>query len=247
MFLFLLFLFIFYVFYRNKEKFINTSNIIFINKNDLTNILIQDNDNYYKTFNKNDMIVRNIKHINDYYEIIKNSTIDCNNKIKDKIIKCIFKVEEKFKNINLDYMDGKKFNNITWKFGFIKDKLYEGGLPHTRNDNIILPFDYLESIDENSLIKLLIHEKIHVYQKLYHDDIEKYLIKNNFNIVNKIITNRRANPDMDNKIYKDKNNNAYYAQYNNKPKDIMDVTYYPINNSLHEHPFEKMAYELSNY
>ena len=50
---------------------------------------------------------------------------------------------------------------------------------------------------------------------------------------------------MNNKIYKDKNNHLYYSQYNDNPNKITDVTFHPINNSLHEHPFEKMAYDLS--
>jgi len=233
--------------YKNKETFINTSDIIFINKDDLTRILINDSDNYYKTFNKNDMIVRNINNMDEYYHMISNSTIDCTDDIKDKIIKYIFKIKDKFKNIDSYYMNGKKFNNIIWKIGLIKGKLYEGGLPHTRNDIIILPIEYLVSIDEKTFINLLIHEKIHVYQKLYPDDMDKYLIKNNFTVVNNMITNMRANPDMNNKIYKDKDNNMYYSQYHDKPKNIMDVTFHPINNSLYEHPFEKMAYELSNY
>ena len=223
-----------------------TNTFEFLNNDTLYDFLIKDNDNYYKTFNKNDMIVRNINSINDYHKIIKQSVCNCSEVIKNKIIKCINLIDNKINNINYDYFNGEKFNKIIWKIGFIKGKLYEGGLPHTRNDIIILPIDYLESLDNITLTKLLIHEKIHVYQKLYHDDIEKYLIKNNFNIINKIIYNRRANPDMHNKIYMDKDNNIYYSQYNNKPKNIMDVTYYPINNSLHEHPFEKMAYEISN-
>jgi len=246
--MFLIILFIFYLFYKKKDYFMNTNNnIVFINKDDLYNLLICDNDNYYTTFNENDLHVRNIKHITDYHIFINNSVTECSDDIKKHIIKCIKMIETKFNDINYDYFNGKKFNKIIWKIGFIKGKLYEGGLPHTRNDVIILPIEYLESIDNNALIKLLIHEKIHVYQKSYPNDIAKYLIINNFTVSDMIIYNKRANPDMDNKIYKDKDNKLYYSQYNKNPKNIMDVTYYPINNSLHEHPYEKMAYDISNY
>ena len=32
---------------------------------------------------------------------------------------------------------------------------------------------------------------------------------------------------MNNKFYKDKDNNIYYSQYNDNPKKITDVTFYP--------------------
>ena len=235
----------------NMREHMNNTKIIFLNKNNLSDYLIQDNDNYYKTFNNNDMIVRNIKNINEYYQIINKSVVDSNDIIRNKILKCIKKIENKFNNKNYEYFNGNKFNNITWKIGFIKGKLYEEGLPHTRDQVIILPIEYVESINNDTLIRLLIHEKIHVYQKIYHDDIAIYLINNNFtmvdNNINININNKRANPDMDDKLYMDKDNNIYYSQYNKNPKSIMDVRYFPINESSYEHPFEKMAYEISNY
>lgn len=231
----------------NMREHMNNTKIIFLNKNNLSDYLIQDNDNYYKTFNNNDMIVRNIKNINEYYKMINKSVVDSNDTIKNKILECIKKIENKFNNKNYEYFNGNKFNNITWKIGFIKGKLYEEGLPHTRDQVIILPIEYIESINNDTLIRLLIHEKIHVYQKIYHDDIAIYLINNNFTMVDNNINNKRANPDMDDKLYMDKDNNIYYSQYNKNPKSIMDVRYFPINESLYEHPFEKMAYEISNY
>jgi predicted metalloprotease with PDZ domain len=153
------------------REHMNNTKIIFLNKNNLSDYLIQDNDNYYKTFNNNDMIVRNIKNINEYYQIINKSVVDSNDIIRNKILKCIKKIENKFNNKNYEYFNGNKFNNITWKIGFIKGKLYEEGLPHTRDQVIILPIEYVESINNDTLIRLLIHEKIHVYQKIYHDDI----------------------------------------------------------------------------
>jgi len=227
----------------NKDSI--QKNIIFLTKEELYRELVQNDDKYYNTFNKNDMNVRNITNINDYHKLIMLSTIDCDENNKNKIINCINIIKNKFNNIKFDYFDGGKFNNIKWQIGFVKGKLYEGGLPHTRNSTIILSDDYIQTINDKSLITLLIHEQIHIYQKLYPDDILKYLNAHNFTEAHITIKNKRANPDMNNKFYKDKDNNIYYSQYNDNPKKITDVTFYPINNSLYEHPFEKMAYELS--
>ena len=55
----------------------------------------------------------------------------------------------------------------------------------------------------------------------------------------------RANPDIDKYLYK-KDMDIYYSRYNDNPNSITDVTYYPINDSTLEHPYEMMAYNLSN-
>jgi hypothetical protein len=234
-----------YLLYKNRESFMNID-IVFLNKNELYKLLIKNEDLYYNTFTDNDLIVRNINNINDYYNLIKYSVVDCDNKNKTKIQNCIYVIDKKFNDIKFNYFDGIKFNNIKWQFGFIKGKLYEGGLPHTRNDTIILPIEYINSVNNDVLIKLLIHEKIHVYQKLYPNDIKKYLITHNFTETNIIVKNKRANPDINNIIYKDINNKLYYTQYNNNPKNISDVTYYPNNSIIYEHPYEQMAYNFEN-
>ena len=56
----------------------------------------------------------------------------------------------------------------------------------------------------------------------------------------------RANPDLDNWIYKDANNNIYKSYYNDMPSSIEDIKYYPVNNQRFEHPYEKMAIEIES-
>jgi hypothetical protein len=88
-----------------------------------------------------------------------------------------------------------------------------------------------------------------LYQKIYHDDIQKYIRNNNFVKHKKRSSydNIRANPDLDTWIYKDKNDNLYKAVYNNKAQTVEDITYFPIDNQSHEHPYEKMAIEMEKY
>ena len=54
----------------------NTSNVVFLNKNELSTFLIKDKDNYYKSFHEKDLIVRKVSNINEYKEKIRNSTSD---------------------------------------------------------------------------------------------------------------------------------------------------------------------------
>jgi hypothetical protein len=222
--------------------------IYFLDKEQLFDLLKNDNDNYYKTFNKNDYKTRNINNINEYINLIKESTTDFTDLEKDKLIRCAKKINIYFDNIKYEWFNGKKANAILWKFGCIKGKLYENGLPHTRIDTIILSKEHLNTYDDNKLIKLLIHEKIHVYQKMYPNDVQLYIKLNGFIPIKKreMNDNIRANPDLDNWIYKDKESNIYKAEYKKDPKTIKDVIYYPTDTQLYEHPYETMAITIEN-
>lgn len=230
------------------DYFSNNIDIIFLSKDELYSILKNNNDNYYNKFYKNDLKVRNINNINEYIYNIKNYVEDMNHEHKIKLKRCIEIVNEFFNNIKKDWFDGIKANNIKWIIGMNTGKYYENGLPHTRDNIIILSKEHIETYSDNKLIKTLIHEKIHLYQKIYKDDIDIYIKKNNFTKI-KLRTendNIRANPDLDNWIYKDNNNNILKATYNNNASSIEDIQYSPINIQSYEHPFEKMAIEIEN-
>ena len=243
---FFIFLFILFFLMNNYisikyiEKF--DDNIIFLNNHELLEILLNNQDKYYDSFFENDFTARNIKNIDEYKNLIKESVSNFNNKQKNKIKKCIENADKYFSSLHLDWLDGNKMNKLKWIIGCIKGKYYENGLPHTRNNIIII------TSNERNLTRTLIHEKVHIYQKYYNDDIQKYINKNKFIKIKKreSFDNIRANPDLDNWIYKDHENKIYKALYNNNPVSIEDINYIPINNQSCEHPYEKMAIEIEN-
>jgi len=234
---------------NNKLSIENfNNNIYFLSSKELYNILKNDNDNYFKSFYNNDFYSRKIKNIDDYLINIQNSVSDLNNEEILKLTKCIENINLKLLNIDLLWFNGKQAYNIPWKIGCIKGKLYEHGLPHTRDDIIILSKDNINDYSMKKLMKTLMHEKVHIYQKIHKDDVEKYIKMNNFIKIKERSSsdNIRANPDLDNWIYKDANNNIYQAVYNNEPSSVEDITYLPINSQSYEHPFEKMAIFIEN-
>ena len=83
---------------------------------------------------------------------------------------------------------------------------------------------------------------------MYPNDIELYLKSNGFTKykLRKEFTNTRSNPDMDEWIYKNNKDEIMIAEYNYNPTSIMDVIIKPVNNSKYEHPFEYMAYNITN-
>jgi len=229
------------VFYKN------TQNIIFLNKNELASFLISDKDNYHKSFHEKDLIVRKVSNIDEYNEKIRKSTSDFSLYQKEKIIVCVEKLNNTLVKVKYPWFDGKKAIQTPWKFGSINGTGYENGLPHTRSDIIILPQVALDNYSSQELTKLILHEKIHVYQKMYPNDVENYIQYNKYYKFKKRaeIVGSRANPDLNEWTYNDSSNKTFVAIYNSNPTNISDVKFYPNNNNSEEHPFEKMAYEMS--
>ena len=248
--LIILYIYLFYsnIFEQIKFEQIKESKNNYMTKDELYEYLIKDSDNYFKNFSNSDFKVRKVNNINEYYQNIKLACSDINKSTEKFLNKCITVANEKLTNYNCVGFDGAKCANLEWKIGIVKDKLYEEGFPHTRHNVIILPSSSLNN--KESLINTLIHEKIHVYQKMYPKDIEQYLQANGFtkyklrNSFNNI--NIRSNPDMDEWIYKNKDNEIMMAEYKENAKSIMDVNIKPTNNYQHEHPFEYMAYNITS-
>ena len=242
---------IFYIIniYQVKDLFTNPTPIEFLNTSEIYQIFKRDKDNYFKSFYKNDLYARHINSIQDYLDKIRSSTYNITDKQKTKITKCINNVNETCKNIKLGWFDGKKANSIKWKIGGITGKLYENGLPHTRDDIILISDENINNYSDTKLTKTLLHEKVHIYQKIYPDDIQLYISSKNFKKIRERSPsdNIRANPDLDNWIYQDLKGDIYEAIYNNNPSSIEDITYKPINNQSYEHPYEKMAIEIEKY
>jgi len=236
------FAFIVFIIFYNFE-FFNSDHLKLLSKNELENILINNSDNYYDTFTELDLKVRDVKSIDEYKNKIKNIHYKSNNNEYNNILYIINKIDNIFKQYNIIGFDGNKASKIKWNIGIINSNIYEHGLPHTRNDVIIISNNILNN---NKLEITLFHEKIHIYQKLYPNDIKNYFINNGFYISKKNTNLIRANPDTDNYIYKNKNNQEMMCVYNNNPTSILDVSYIPNNDIKNEHPLEYMAYMIQS-
>jgi hypothetical protein len=201
--------------------------ITFYRKDETYNIL-KNNKNYYKNFRKVDLDVRNIKNINEYIENIRDDV--CNFSLYEKIrlANCCRIANDKIYKKKYEWFDGKKAYDIDWEFCYI-DKYYENGFPHTVYGKIIILSKFImDKYTDKQLIRTLIHEKTHLYQNKYKDDIKIYLDKNNIVYYKKRedSDNIRVNPDTDNLIYKDNSNNFYYkAKFNDNPSNLNYVSF----------------------
>ena len=214
---------------RQSENFINVNTNIYLTREETANIIKNDSDNYIKSLSPADLFARDVSNSSEYiYKIIDGCLNFTENQIK-KLNTC--------SNIARNFFD----NKYAWKF-CLRDEIYEEGFPHTRMDIVFLSPKIVNYADDN-LIRILIHESIHIYQRYNKTEINNYLRENGYSVSRRRDSEPliRANPDLDEYIYKDKDGNEMIYKYKSSmPHGINDVI--PNDN---EHPFEKMAYEVS--
>lgn len=238
-------------FYFASKMVQNTDNVIFLSNEETQDILNNDADHYYQTFHKTDLKVRKSKNIQDYLAKISKSGCNGTEENKEKILYCIKKINEKFQTQKNDTIEGVhmgKLLDLKWKIGFICDKFYENGLPHTRGDTILINNQDMQRRNLTEMCRLLIHEKVHVYQKIYKNEFQSSLVEkfeqtqeNDYKT-----TNIRANPDIDNFIYKRKEDGKVLkSTYKKKASRFSDVIH-PNNDHTLEHPFENIAYTVES-
>lgn len=233
------------VYYFMNIHIVRKKSDIFLTKDELYNYLIKDSDNFYDKLKPIDLLVRKVDSVDEYKKKIYNS-IDVFTLNEMRILmKSIQNCNKFLLTLNIPGFNGNKCKKIPWKIGCINGEEYEAGLPHTRGNVIIFP-RYKLNRSEGSFTRTLIHERIHIYQKLYPNDIEIYLKDNGYKRFKPIyMTKTRANPDINEWSYLDKDGNIMSAEYNKNPKSITDVKFTPKNSSEYEHPLEKMAVDLS--
>jgi len=243
---------IFAAYYIYNKNNINENNVYFMNTEETKAFLLKDDDKYIRNLSKYDLYARRAKTSKEYLDSISNAVSSFNEDEIAKLIKCSHDADIFFKNLYIkEYKDlnGKDIAAIKWIYAITENNKYEEGLPHTRMDIIFLSKNILKNND-NDLTNTLIHEKIHIYQRMNPMLFDKILASMNYSIVDRYLieNNRliRSNPDVNNYIYIDNNTNKYFIclYRSDKPTGINDVI---INNYAIEHPYEKIAYDIANH
>lgn len=212
----------------------------FLSYSDALSILQSDADGFFNRFTKYDMKARSIKNISEYKNKIKNTIINPSLFDMYKVQKCINEIS-KLDHEN-EWLNPKSFHEIPWKIIVVKGSTYELGLPHTRTDCIVINTHTLKS---PMLIEILLHEKLHVYQKIYKNKVQTYINKNYKPTYHDPLS--RANPDTDGKTYQDKMGRVFKATYDINNIALNNVKFHPIDDHKYEHPLEYMVYELLEF
>ena len=216
--------------------------LTFVPADAVISFLQSDPDHYYDTFTRFDLRARHVASVADYIDRIPEAIVDASAGLRARIRKAVPIVDARLARIRRVSFNGQKAADLPWHIGFMKenkDKLYEDGLPHTRIDLIMLP-TRLAKASDNELIDTLFHEKVHIYQKAYPRDLERWLAHNGFERVRRRTKGSRirANPDIDGWVYRDANR-VYKCLYSSEtPHHIEDVKEGGLD---FEHPFEAAA------
>lgn len=204
--------------------------------------LSNDPDNYVEGMSSYDLIARGANSYTDYLKRISAAAHEATKWESDVIANAVAVVDKYIKQ------DKKKLlspyiADIPWNIAITQGRDYEDGFPHTRK-NVIFINDSL--IKSSALASTLLHEKIHVFQRMYPAEMDAWIAKRGFKKwkTRKSEPLSRANPDLDEWIYIDpKTQRPMIAVYSSEvPKGISDVK---LANPAFEHPYELMAYEAA--
>ncbi len=233
-------------YYLNKsyDYFKNFANV-YLSKEETSEFLLKDDDMYVSSMTLPDLHARSAKTHTQYLQNIASSSIDFTESEKTLLDNSTEKADLYLKTLESPYINNDLMKKIIWKFAITTDKKYEEGFPHTRDDIIFID-SFLLAFSEDNLVKTLIHEKVHMYQRKYIELFQSILSKEGYILLKerKTIPLIRANPDLDKYIYKHPNGEIMMSIYNNsKPSSIMDTI---LQNGSMEHPFEEIAYNIRN-
>jgi hypothetical protein len=106
--------------------------------------------------------INNLNYIDIHVRDMTNYEIYIYDKIPSNCKRIIASDIEK---INQKLKVYKSLYDITWKIAILQINV-ENNLPHTHNDVIFLPHTFLK-LDNKSRLEVLLHEKIHVFQRKY--------------------------------------------------------------------------------
>lgn len=179
----------------------NSSQISFVTKQEFEE-KIRMSAKYFSNLTQLDLIARGATTQQEYIKAYYNAYRDFTDSEKKRLETLVT-----LANGILDSKTYRRFRAIPWKFVKV-DNALENGYPHTLYDTIIVTSELLQGAD-NTVIKTLLHEKVHIFQR-FHPIIVRELLRDlawvpltptTLETVKPTLYNMRSNPDLDNLIY----------------------------------------------
>lgn len=150
---------------------------------------------------------------------------------------------------------------IPWQFAILQNNA-EGGMPHTHAGIVCLPVSFLDLTSESEMLRTLVHEKIHVLQRVRPDLTEAAVadagytrIAQRTSLDSDLLQHARSNPDVDGFVYQRKGRcttTFLLNNHNGHPVSLSSTSAVCVGDKQqtgipdeYEHPYEMMAYSLS--
>lgn len=235
-----------------KEAFIGMSrHINFLSREDTARFILGDYDHYARNLSVFDLRARKSSTAHVYSSVSSMHTDDFVDSEKNILTQAAYAADAFFNSLvgekRVPGLESHVITTLPWFLAKTTGDVYEGGFPHTRSHIIFLTDKHVHpGADLEILTRLLIHEKIHVYQRIYPTHINEYLSYINCqpHSERRIYEFIRANPDVGAWVYVCANQAELtkYEYNSTNPKGITDVK----RASGMEHPFEDMAYYVAS-
>jgi hypothetical protein len=230
------------------------SNVNFMSADDTSHFIMNDPDGYFKSMSPLDWMARRVQTDMAYRKRAGSAARDFTAVQQSRIASACQKADAFFTSgkcnqsrpgFGLDAREAEAVVGLPWIFALTKGNAYEDGLPHTRQNVIFL--STLMDQRQDKLLQTLIHEKIHVYQRAYPDQVNQKIEQMGFLRWKQRlgVPRIRANPDLNAYVYiNPQNQSPMMALYtSDQPESVEDVVI-PHKNT-YEHPYEQMAYEIA--
>lgn len=202
--------------------------------------LAEDTDRYVATLSPADLYARRVSTPEQYLQRIVPAAMPFPSDAQERVQKACAQADAYLRTVK-----ETKMAEIPWLVALTHGREYEEGLPHTRQNTIFLSTETLKE-DQDRLTQTMIHEKVHLYQRRYPEEVAGRILRDGFTRWRERASMplARANPDLDAWVYLDRaSKEPMVAIYtSSKPAGITDVV---ITDPSNEHPYEKMAYDIA--
>jgi hypothetical protein len=217
------------LFLRNKETFEEPSTTPFIPLTRaefeaqvaLSDFFSNLSEEDLKARAKQDTMLQGGEHYKNEYKTAFEELTETDKALLTRVVEEANKLTTSYKNLQ----------QLQWRIAKVKNTV-EYGLPHTMGNMIVINRDTLLR-PEKELINTMIHEKIHIYQRMNITSTREWVTKvgfrtllpSEFATLNKdLLQLRRSNPDLDTNTYTHIKSNLVLRQlYNsNTPTSIID-------------------------
>lgn len=201
-------------------------------------------DAFFKRLTSFDLLARQSHSTAHYKKKYLTSIIDFSQEEKLGLEDFVKKADIMTKRYN-------KLHRIPWRFVKLSQGT-EQDYPHTLQQYIMLPYNFISNtcISLKEKVKTLIHEKIHVFQRTYPSET-RLLIRSYWGfrpvcLSPQQLAQKRTNPDTDENIYERNLKTCLQEYKTEKPNGLYDSYLNKDCVESYEHPFEQMAYILSD-
>ena len=188
---------------KNKKEHLISSNVIFLSKQNTRDIYKRNE--YIHLLNKSDIKARNIRS-KDPVEWYSKRVLNFTNEEKEKLARAIQSIKQSAKD-NKKHKRWSFFYSKPWKLAKVSDEV-DFGYPHTHEDTIFLPASFVSAPVDRFFIQTLIHEQVHVWQRVMPSLFEElYTLHWGFIKTNRVcgsvkyLRKQRTNPDIGHLYY----------------------------------------------